>query len=87
MSKILRTMVVAGTLSLGTGSLFGAAAQQSTPAKGATTAPATAQSSAPVTDQKSGKKKATSHHAKHHQHSHSKNTTQPAGSAAATPKQ
>ena len=87
MSKAFRTMVVVGALSLGIGNLFGDGAKQSTAVKEDTKAPA-AQSNAPATDKATGKKKATTHHAKQgHQHSHTKSTTQPAASAAAAPKQ
>ena len=88
MSKVLRTMVVVGALSLGIANLFGQGAKQSTAVKEDTKTPAAAQSNAPATDKATGKKKATTHHAKqHHQHSHTKNTAQPAASPAAAPKQ
>src|SRR5262245_47290361 len=64
MSKVLRTMVVVGALSLGIGNLFGQGAKQSTAVKEDTKTTAGAQSNAPATDKATGKKKATTHHAK-----------------------
>ena len=88
MSKVLRSMAIVGTLCLGIGNLFGAGAKPQTADKQATKATTAGQSTpSQAADTTTGKKKATKHHHKqsHHQHSQTKSTTQPTGSATATP--